>query len=266
MSKKVFSTGHHELDPDYKFHSLYAEDGDIKELKPDEGISYDGFNTQSRGWWLTKREAPVPEEYEITESVPYMQGEYDFSVLDQERYYKPRELTYEFMVVDDDYQYRKGEEEIAKRRLVNPEYLPNKLYDTGNPAYFFDKAKVTSLTCDDDSEKGVLTITVKFKAYPYALGRWEEGVEVWDAIDFDDYCNNEEYTYVENKDALIDNRGKPVLCEVYAINDAAIVDSYDNHYTIKAGATQKIVLAHGLNDVIVTKGPVRFKWRCEVMI
>ena len=44
-----------------------------------EYIEFGDFNSRDAGWYLQKREAPTPDEKEIVESIPYMQGELDFS-------------------------------------------------------------------------------------------------------------------------------------------------------------------------------------------
>ena len=44
-----------------------------------EYITFGDFDSRKSGWYLQKREAPTPDEKEIVESIPYMQGELDFS-------------------------------------------------------------------------------------------------------------------------------------------------------------------------------------------
>lgn len=61
-----------------------------------EYISFGDFNSRDAGWYLQKREAPTPDEKEIVESIPYMQGELDFSSALGERVFESREITYEF--------------------------------------------------------------------------------------------------------------------------------------------------------------------------
>lgn len=39
-----------------------------------EYIKFGDFNSRDSGWYLQKREAPTPDEKEIVESIPFMQG------------------------------------------------------------------------------------------------------------------------------------------------------------------------------------------------
>lgn len=43
-----------------------------------EYIAFGDFNSRDAGWYLQKREAPTPDEKEIVESIPFMQGVLDF--------------------------------------------------------------------------------------------------------------------------------------------------------------------------------------------
>lgn len=85
------------LNNDYSFRGLGPTKADPEYLENAEYIDFAGFNSSDYDWWLIDRTATTPEEQEITESVPYMQGEYDFSMYDQERFFKTRELTYKFV-------------------------------------------------------------------------------------------------------------------------------------------------------------------------
>ena len=55
-----------------------------------EYISFGDFNSRDAGWYLQKREAPTPDEKEIVESIPFMQGVLDFSSVLGERVFEPR--------------------------------------------------------------------------------------------------------------------------------------------------------------------------------
>ena len=61
-----------------------------------EYISFGDFNSRDAGWYLQKREAPTPDEKEIVESIPFMQGVLDLSRLLGQRVFESSELTYAF--------------------------------------------------------------------------------------------------------------------------------------------------------------------------
>src|SRR5690625_2713843 len=75
--------------------------------QPKEGFTRSGIHTSEYGMWLENRQAPTPSEKEIIESVPFMQGVYDFSNILGERVFNNRPLTYSFVIKEQDYEHRK---------------------------------------------------------------------------------------------------------------------------------------------------------------
>lgn len=84
--KDLFSQFNHQYQERYDFHDLDKNSDIDLYMSPDEGFTFANFNSADKGWWLTKRDAPTPKEKEITYSVPYSQGEEDFSNLDNQRF------------------------------------------------------------------------------------------------------------------------------------------------------------------------------------
>ena len=72
-----------------------------------EGFRRGEYHTSDYQMWLVDRQAPSPPEKEILESVPYMQGSYDFSNLLGERVYDNRVISYEFEILQRDYERRR---------------------------------------------------------------------------------------------------------------------------------------------------------------
>ena len=134
--KDLFSQFNHQYQERYDFHDLDKNSDIDLYMLPDEGFAFANFNSADKGWWLTKRDAPTPKEKEITYSVPYSQGEEDFSNLDNQRFFEAREITYELLLVDDDYSYRKAKEKEIKR-LVMQAAGYRELDDTFNSGFCF---------------------------------------------------------------------------------------------------------------------------------
>lgn len=168
---------------DYKFIGL-DEQPKITYKQEIEGIQFGNFDSRNFFLWLTERNAPTPEENEIVETVPYMQGQYDFSIMEGNRFFKNRELTYKFMHVDKNYRNRSGLESHIKRLLM-PQGIGN-LYDTHDSPYHW-RGKCSSVEVEDDSELGVLNVTITFNCYPFAISNHEEGTDYWDDVDFNNY-------------------------------------------------------------------------------
>lgn len=228
--RNVFSQFHHEPMPSYKFHEIGIYTGDISEVNPDAGIQFGGFDSAKAGWWLSKREFSTPEEYEVVDSVPYQQGEYDFSVLDNQRFFKARTIKYEFLIIDDDPQYRQGSYDQGMNELMKLPYQETDvdnaymdLYDTGAPAYKFN-VKCKSVSSSDDDEKGVMTVTVEFKGDPFAISRSKADEEIWDEIDFDNYLVQQTYYEINGELTFsLDNPGMPTPVNIEIENSSDVV-------------------------------------------
>src|SRR5690625_1096386 len=84
---------------------------------PKEGFERSGKHTRDFGMWLIDRQAPTPTEKEILESIPFMQGSYDFSNILGERVFENRQLTYVFEIQKRDYERRKINQTVIENWL-----------------------------------------------------------------------------------------------------------------------------------------------------
>lgn len=147
-----------------------------------EYIQFGDFNSRDEGWYLQKRDAPTPDEKEIVESIPYLQGELDFSAVLGERVFEPREITYEFKLPNTIYKDRKVAERFIKSSMVTK--TEGKLRDTHDQRYYW-LGKVKNIKVTDDPIKKHLVATIVFKCYPFAFHENEFFDDVWDTFDFD---------------------------------------------------------------------------------
>lgn len=238
-----------------------------------EGITFGGFDSRAFYLWLISRTAPSPQENEIVDSVPYMQGVYDFSMLDGERYFKNRELTYKFILVKDDYRDRVGLESHIKRLLM-PQGI-GELHDSHDPAYYW-QAKCKSVEVEDDSKYGTLTVTIVFDAYPFAKLNHDEGTDYWDDVDFNAHVwQDVEFTLSnQTKSVVIENAGSH-------LTPATLIYTGTDKIKVKltsAGGTEievnkdnskalQVQLAVGRNTYDLTgTGTIKFSFRKEAML
>src|SRR5699024_7874267 len=165
----------------YEFRNLDPVEDNTNLNIASEGFIFNGYDTRLNGWWLTERTAPTPEEQEITESVPYRQGSYDFSMIGNERFFNNREITYKLLYIGEEYRNRKGFEQELKRQLMPCNW--GKLTDTHEPTYYW-WAKCKSVEVDDNSDKEALEASIVFTVYPYAYTNHNEGADYWDDVFF----------------------------------------------------------------------------------
>lgn len=254
--------------PNYDFHDLGTHDDDDLERAIDEGFIFGSYSSADNDMFLISRDAPTPNENEITESVPYMQGVYDFSQLNGgERYFDNREITYQVMLFEKDYPTRKYAEQEIKRQLMPLGIQP--LYDSHDKGYHW-LGKCKSVSVDDDAEKGTLSCSVVFDCYPFAIYNEAEGSDIWDDVYFPHWVFQEtKYTVNGSQSISLFNIGsKSAECELI-VTGTVIVSGDFGTLNLTAGNYKdtQLVLAMGENKLTLAgNGTIEFKFYREEMI
>lgn len=111
---------------------------------------------------IAERKISTPSQKRITETVPYMSGEYDFSNLDGEIALENRELSYSFEIAE----LSTTLMEQKKRKILSWLYsiVDMDIYDDYLSDYYFH-GSLEKIDWSEDFGKGVLNVT--FSVYPY---------------------------------------------------------------------------------------------------
>ena len=253
--------------PNYDFHDLGKYSDEELERQITEGFIFGDYDSRENNMFLISRNAPTPSEKEITESVPYMQGVYDFSTLNFDRYFDNREVTYQVMLFENEYENRKRPEQDIKRSLMKLGIQP--LYDTHDQGYHW-LGKCKSVAVEDDVEKGTLSCTIVFDCYPFAIYNSEEGSDIWDDVYFPHWVFQETKYSVNGsqKEKLYNIGSHSVEVEVVVSGDVKIETS-DSFVQLSSGSYTDtgLVFVLGENDVTLSGyGTVEFKFYREEMI
>ncbi|GAW63381.1 hypothetical protein FC65_GL001619 [Ligilactobacillus acidipiscis DSM 15836] len=233
----------------------------------EESFTFGEYNSMDNRMFMANREAPTPSEREIVESVPYMQGVYDFSQLNGgERYFDNREITYQVMLFEQDYPTRKYAEKEIKRQLMPLGIQP--LYDShDNGCHWLGKCK--SVTVDDDAEKGTLACTVVFDCYPFAISNDDAGADIWDNVYFPQwFFQTTEYRVDDKTEINLYNWGsRAVHCSIDVSGNVTITGDF-GEIALSQGHYQdtQMVLAVGNNKMSMDgRAVVKFGFYVEVM-
>lgn len=127
---------------------------------------------------IKSKEIGIPTVNYVKDSVPFMQGEYDFTALYGDVPYGERVITYVFDIMD----YSKEKMNYLKIAIVNWLKGSEKdiLRDDAIRGYYF-LAQASEHSFKEDGLIGELTI--KFTCYPFKIGNEKEGEVLWD-----DFC------------------------------------------------------------------------------
>lgn len=254
----------------YDFTGLDPYMGDDAPVVIQNGIAFADFDSRTEGFYLNTRDAPSPGEKANTESVAYMHGVYDFSTLDDERFFENRDLTFEFTLPSKDYPDRSRAENELKRRLMP---LPiQSITDTHLPPWRHWRGKVKSISVTDDTDKRALTATIVFDAYPFAIAETAEGDQTWNNIYFpEDVFQEVDFDVVDGTDQKIvlinpgDSRLSPTILVTGTVT---ITGDLFGAVTLPAGnySDTEVALVEGINYLKLSgSGHVTFGFIKEVM-
>lgn len=251
----------------YEFRNLDPVEDNTSLDIASEGFIFSGYDTRLNGWWLTERTAPTPEEQEITESVPYRQGSYDFSMIGNERFFNNREITYKLLYIGEEYHNRKGFEQELKRQLMPHNW--DKLVDTHEPTYYW-WAKCKSVEVDDNSDNETLEASITFTAYPYAYTNHNEGADYWDDVFFPHWIWQQvKFNVNGSQDVNVKNIGsRPVLSSFVVTGDVKAKGSFGEVSLNDGNYKQtQVVLDIGDNKINLSgNGTIEFVFKREEMV
>ncbi|MFI3632813.1 hypothetical protein [Streptococcus parauberis] len=236
-------------------------------LEITEFIQFKEFNSKDLGLYLIERDAPTPDEKEVIEDIPFMQGEMDFSMLLGERVFSNREITYTFEAFDILYADRKVLERTIKK-MVMPHGKAN-LYDTHNAKWtWYGKCK--SVKVEDDNQFNTLIVTIVFNCYPFLYSYYDYFDDYFDNFDLDtEIAAYTKFPISGTTEIEVLNTGNAsVSPEVITSSTMKVIDEYGTTYTFATGTSKDYILTlkSGINKLTVTgNGTIAFHFRTEVM-
>src|SRR5699024_1531335 len=105
------------------------------ELDNSEGFNFNGKHSSEYDLILLDRQADPPNEKEILEDIPFMQGMLDFSAILGQRVFENRPITYDMLIVNYSYERRKVIETSLTNWLMGA--FQEKLYDDFDRGYYY---------------------------------------------------------------------------------------------------------------------------------
>lgn len=231
-----------------------------------EYFSFNQFNSKDEGFYIIEHDAPSPDEKEIIEVLPFMQGQLDFSMLLGERIFENRTITIKIWRPMTIYEDRKALEAAAKEKLLLNGILP--IHDSYlNRCHWLGKCK--SVKADDKQETNTLTLTIEFDCYPFAIRNNTGYSDVFDEEYFTDGVDQWTGFWITGaKKVLIINDGVNALNPKMDCTASMVVTT--NGYTTKLskGLNEDILFRFqkGLNYVDISgDGHISFLMDIEVM-
>lgn len=230
-----------------------------------EGIEFGDLVSRNEGMWLIDRSAPTPSEKTVTDSVPFMQGEYDFSMIMGERVFDNRPISYTFHIYERENSLRKFNQTIMENRLMSQGVI--QLKDSYSPGYYY-VGKCVSVDTEDDHVYGRLVVSIEFDCYPFKIKEAAEGSPYWDDYDVSDYYQENEFTISGSKTISFMNVGAAGISPRIISSAAMVLKKSGMTVNVPAGKSnfEDFRFEIGMNSFTATgNGTIKFEWHKEVI-
>lgn len=214
---------------------------------------------------LNTRVIETPSKIKITETIPFMNGSYDFSNLYGSNCYTERQLEYEFLI-----KACNSTELEIKRMQVDQWLLSSNsktpLIDDNLPGYYY-KAECISTDFEDLINIGKLKAT--FTAYPFKIGEAYEGNNLWDSFNFElDVLQDTKFTVNGSSNVNIYNSSAiDIEPTIIASSNFEIIKD-NKKYVVESGESKdyRFKLKKGNNNITLKgNGTIEFRFRKEVL-
>ena len=234
------------------------------QFKYDGLKSYDDF-----GFVIKDLYIGMPQPNLILESVPYMQGVYDFSSVGGETKYTTRDIQITLQL--DRYEYFIKNIVYFNLKVVNwlnnVQTMQELKIDYVQGTFMARVEEIGELQVTEDT----IELAVKFKAQPFRTWDLYEGHNIWDEMNFDsDWFQDTKFTVLDDEykvDIELNNisvtKAKPVI-----IVDGNVKVEFDGFiYTFGSGKYyNQIWLSKGINKVkLYGYGTIEFVWFKELI-
>lgn len=222
--------------------------------------SYNDF-----GLRMISRELNPPSKNKVKETVPFLNGSYDFSSLYGGNTYGERKIKYVF-----DFRYTNKLDFISKQTALSEWFnsgFKEPLYDDLIPGYYFLAECEESIVFSEghiDCE-----VTVTFTAYPFKISTLQDGHDIWDEFNFElDMVQDTKFIINGTENIkLYNNSSIEINPSIICSSEMKIIKG-NTTYTLLPGTSRSFSfkLDKGLNNLtIIGNGTIEFRFRKEVL-
>ena len=214
---------------------------------------------------INATEHKAPTKNKIQQTIPFMNGSYDFSNLYGSATYSDREFTYSFLVEIENealMNYRKIEIENwllgANKKTI--------LIDEDLKGYYY-LAECIDIDFDNYYSFGLIDVT--FTAYPFKIGEAYEGNNLWDSFNFEsDVLQDTKFTVNGSSNVNIYNSSAiDIEPTIIASSNFEIIKD-NKKYVIESGESKdyRFKFKKGNNNITLKgNGTIEFRFRKEVL-
>lgn len=213
-----------------------------------DGITInDKHSYQDFGVYIAERNIGIPAKKVIKKTIPYMNGAYDFTMLNGVPAYEERQITYGFDITGVTVEEMEAEKASVLAWLYTAQDVD--IYDDAYPETHFH-GSYASVSWDEDGCQGHLTVV--FEVYPFRIANYKKSLT---------------FNTASSVITAI-NEGMPVKMTVSAPQGATVTYG-GNKYSVPSGEYRlPYVLPMGSTEITVTQPSgvtTKISWQEEVI-
>ena len=214
---------------------------------------------------INATEHKAPTKNKIQQTIPFMNGSYDFSNIYGGNTYSDRELTYSFLVEVD------NEEAMNYKKISIENWLlgANKktiLIDEDLKGYYY-LAECIDIDFDNYYSFGLIDVT--FTAYPFKISSSYEGNNLWDSFNFElDVLQDTKFTVNGSSNVNIYNSSAIDIEPTIIASSQFEIVLGNKKYIVESGTSKdyRFKLKKGNNNITLKgNGIIEFRFRKEVL-
>lgn len=231
------------------------------------GITFAGKHSfNDFGIWIKSKSIGNPKKKKNKVSVPFMNGEYDFSnIYGGEPAYEERTLEYTFEMIEPTKELCNAKK-IEVLNWLHSKNTQSILIDDTILGYYF-LAECTDIKPDEDGR--IFKLTATFTAYPFKIQKWYAGEELWDEFNFEcDYAFDTSFEVENNLSIVLYNNSihkiKPII--ICSGPMQVIKDMVKFELAEGKNSTYQLLLDKGVNRLHIRgNGTISFRYQNEVI-
>ena len=230
------------------------------------GVKINGKHNKEFGIAMESASIGFPAKKKIKETVPFMNGYYDFSTIGSngEIMYEEREIDITFGIPA----WNKEELQHMYSKILEwcVDISKSQLIFDSMPDYYFEGEVIDSSTLEETMAYG--KIQLKFTCEPFKKSVSYVGECLWDPFYFEeDYMVDSSFVISGSGTVGIHNPGRRVR-PIINCSSSATITYNGNTYNLVAGNNEiyGLYFTTGFNQIIVnTNGTISFKFRKETL-
>lgn len=214
---------------------------------------------------INSSEHKAPTKNKVKQSIPFMNGDYDFSNLYGGATYSNRTLEYSFLVEVDE-ERKMNLKKIAIENWLMGTNSKTNLIDEDLIGYYY-LAECTDIDFENYYTFGLINVT--FEAYPFKIATYSEDNVVWDNFCFEtDVLQDTSFTVNGSLDITLINRGSTSCVPTITLSSNMDIVKNNLTYKFNAGTYKdyRFMLEAGPNKLTLKgNGNIDFKFKVEVI-